>query len=70
MGMTSIQRELVFHNIDDAAVFLNQIEPDTTQWWQGVELKKAKEKFLHAFAKTDTNWAKAWHKTVTEIINP
>lgn len=60
---------LVFHNIDDAAVFLNQIEPDTTHWWQDVKLKISKDKFLHAFAKTGSDWVKTRHNTVTEIIN-
>lgn len=60
---------LVFHNINGAAAFLNQIELNTTQWWQDANLKKARDKFLHAFAKTDSDWVNTWHKTLSSVIN-
>jgi putative transferase (TIGR04331 family) len=63
-----IEAGLVFHNIDHAAVFLNQIELDTTQWWQDAKLKMAKDKILHEFAKTDADWLKTWHKTLTKVM--
>ncbi|MDA7586515.1 LIC12162 family protein [Alphaproteobacteria bacterium] len=64
-----IEAGLVFHNIDDAAVFLNQIELDTTRWWQDAKLKVAKDKILHEFAKTDSDWFKTWRKTLPRVMD-
>lgn len=65
-----IEVGLICDKVEMAAVFLNQIGPDTTKWWQGVKLRATRDKFLKAFAKTDSNWVNTWHKTLAGIINP
>ena len=51
----------IFHDTpESAAELVNRIYRDPLSWWSTPTVKRAKDQFCHAFARTSTDWRKEW----------
>ena len=47
---------------DSAAIFLNGLGGDITNWWSGEELQKVRKEFCNTYALKDSDWSHQWQQ--------
>ena len=59
---------MLFTEAKNAALFINDIYHDPSQWWNRKDVQDVKNKFCEQYANSSDNWLRAWTKEIQKQL--